>query len=211
MDDLFYNINENIIFDLLNMIRSFNYRFTINEVVPKDIFFKKSICLILDGYINISKIDYNGNYINIDTINKNELFISMSTLILDDDYEITSGDNTRIIIIDINSIIHNQLNNDEFNQLNKNIIDILCNNIYELSDRLEIMSNKTIRNKLLAYFKMLSKKYNSNVIYLPSTFISLSNYLCIDRSAMNREIKHLKDEKLIDVKGKRIKLNYYVN
>ena len=79
-----------------------------------------------------------------------------------------------------------------------------------INNRMEIMSNKTIRNKLLTFFKQQSKKYNSNIIYLPFNFTSLSNYLCVDRSAMNRELKHLKDENLIEIKGRRIKLNYYL-
>ena len=74
---------------------------------------------------------------------------------------------------------------------------------------MEILTNKTIRNKLLAYFKIMSRKNNSRVIYLPYNYTDLADYLAIDRSAMYRELKNLKEEGLIEVKNKRITLNTY--
>ena len=40
------------------------------------------------------------------------------------------------------------------------------------------------------------------------SFTELANYLSVDRSAMSREIKYLKEEGFIETNGKRIKLNY---
>ena len=54
----------------------------------------------------------------------------------------------------------------------------------------------------------MSKKNGSKYIYLPFNFINLADYLAIDRSAMSRELKFLKDEGFIEIKGKRITLLY---
>ena len=78
-----------------------------------------------------------------------------------------------------------------------------------INNRIEILSNKTIRNKLLAYFKLMSKKNKSRIIYLPYTFIDLADYLGVDRSAMYRELKNLKEEGLITITNKKIILNFY--
>ena len=71
-----------------------------------------------------------------------------------------------------------------------------------------VITKKTIRNKLLEYFSVFS---SSRYIYLPSTFSALADYLAIDRSAMSRELKCLKEEGFIEIKGKRIKLLYSDN
>ena len=81
-------------------------------------------------------------------------------------------------------------------------------NITKRNERIEILVNKTIRNKLLAYFKLMSKKYNSKVFLLTMTFTELADYLAVDRSSMNRELKYLKNEGLIRVYKRKITLLY---
>ena len=66
----------------------------------------------------------------------------------------------------------------------------------------------TIRDKLLAYFRLQSIKEKSRIIHLPYSYTILADYLAINRSAMNRELKHLKDEKVIDINKHMIRLNY---
>ena len=78
-----------------------------------------------------------------------------------------------------------------------------------INERIEILANKTIRNKLLAYFKIMSNKNKSSVIYLPYTYSDLADYLGVDRSAMYRELRSLKDDGLITTKNRRININLY--
>ena len=59
------------------------------------------------------------------------------------------------------------------------------------------------------FFKQISKKNKSKIIYLPYNYTDLADYLAIDRSAMYRELKNLKEEGLIEIKDKRITLNLY--
>ena len=76
------------------------------------------------------------------------------------------------------------------------------------NERIQILTKKTIRNKLLAYFEMMRKKNNSINIYLPFNFIDLAAYIAVDRSAMSRELGILKEEGFIKITGKRITLLY---
>ena len=80
--------------------------------------------------------------------------------------------------------------------------------INEKNNRIEILTKKTIRNKLLEYFKMMTKRSGSKHIYLTLSFTELAEYLAVDRSAMSRELKNLKDEGFIEVKNKKITLLY---
>ena len=74
------------------------------------------------------------------------------------------------------------------------------------NERIEILTNKTIRDKLLAYFKNNTKNSNNRIVYLPFTLTDLADYLAVNRSAMSRELKTLKDEGFIEIKNKKIKL-----
>ena len=56
--------------------------------------------------------------------------------------------------------------------------------------------------------EMIAKKRGKKTISLPITYIELADYLSVDRCAMMREIKKLKDEKKIVTNGKKITINY---
>ena len=100
------------------------------------------------------------------------------------------------------------LNTESYNQFIKNMLQIISSKIQEKNERIEILTKKTIRNRLLEYFNITRSNYGSKIIYLPFTFTDLADYLAIDRCAMSRELKYLKEEGLIEIKGRRITLLY---
>ena len=89
----------------------------------------------------------------------------------------------------------------------KNLLDITTDIINERNNHIQILTKRSIRDKLLEYFN-LNKTPGSKILYLPSTITDLANYLAIDRSAMSRELKNLRDDGFIETKGKRIYLKY---
>lgn len=58
----------------------------------------------------------------------------------------------------------------------------------------------------MSYFRIQSTKTGELSFSLPFSLLKLANYLCIDRSAMMREIKKMKEEELIAIEGKRVTL-----
>ena len=81
--------------------------------------------------------------------------------------------------------------------------------IFALKERLEenlliknyILHQKTLRNKLICYFKKLSVRQNSRNIKLPIPYSDLADYLAVDRSALMKEISKMKKEQLISGKN----------
>ena len=75
-----------------------------------------------------------------------------------------------------------------------------------LNTRIELLTKKNILDKLLSYFDIISRNRLSKKFTLPFTLTDLADYLSVDRSAMMRELSHLKEEGFIDKKGKKITL-----
>jgi len=90
----------------------------------------------------------------------------------------------------------------------KNLFDILSNKLKDKNDRIRILEKKTIRDRLLEYFEIEYKKNHSKHIYPPSSFKDLADYFGVNRAAMFRELKNLKEEGFIESKGGRITLLY---
>ena len=73
---------------------------------------------------------------------------------------------------------------------------------------MRVLEKKQIRDKLLEYFDIQYRKTRSRTITLPFSLKDLADYIAINRSAMFRELKSLKEENFIKIDGKRITLLY---
>ena len=74
--------------------------------------------------------------------------------------------------------------------------------------RIELLTKRSIRDKLIGYFTMLSTRNLSKSFSLPFSLTDLADYLSVDRSAMMRELKLLKEEGFIEKNGNKITLLY---
>lgn len=209
MNDLFNNILNEHRDKILKSLEGNTLHFKKNNTILSNIKQENIIGIILEGYVQIVKTDYNGNRTIIEDLYDNDIFSSKLSNISNNEYSIVTKEDTKLIILYFNEILNNELNTSYYNQFLKNLLHIMSNKITNINNRIEILSNKTIRNKLLAYFKIMSKRNNSKVIYLPYTFIDLADYLGVDRSAMYRELKNLKEEGLITIVNKKIILHFY--
>ena len=195
-----------------------NKRKLLRQLEAHTIFYKKKdivnamfkddnyIGIIVSGMVQINKADYNGNISIVDELQENELF-STNINIDNKNTDIIAQEDTEIIILNYDYLLRN-INSDKvyFNKFIKNMFLIFNEKIKEKNERIEILSKKTIREKLLCYFDIERNKHGSKFIYLPFNFKDLAAYLAIDRTAMSRELKYLKEEGFIEVNNKKITL-----
>ena len=92
-------------------------------------------------------------------------------------------------------------------QLIQNMLTLISEKAVDLSERVEVLSQRTIREKLTCYFLQLAGRVKSETFNLPFTMVDLADYLSIDRSAMTRELKRMKDEGIIEVNRRQIRIN----
>ena len=88
----------------------------------------------------------------------------------------------------------------------QNMLRLISDKAQALSERVDVLSRRSIREKLLCYFRQLSEKEGSATIQLPFSLSMLADYIATDRSAMMRELKRLKEEGVLRASGRRITL-----
>ncbi len=208
MNELFFNINEKNTKKILQTLEGNTVIYKKNISILDNNKQDNLIGIVVDGYLQISKLDYNGNQTIIDDLYPGSIFGTIISGINTNEYEIVTKEDSKIILIDFKSILNNQELSQNYNQFLKNLLEILSSKISNNNERIEILTNKTTRDKLLSYFTTLSKKNNSKTIYLPFNYTDLAGYLSVDRSAMMREIKNLKEDGIIESNNKKIKLKY---
>lgn len=164
--------------------------------------------IIIYGYIQIIKTDYNGNITIIEKLEDNAIFGNMISNISNNEYQVITKEETKVILLDYDRILNNLKQNSAYYQFIQNLLKIISNKIHEKNERIEVLTEKTIRNKLLKYFDVIKPNTYSKIIYLPFTYTELAEYLSVDRSALMRELKNLRDEGIIETKDKKIYLKY---
>ena len=194
---------------ILTILKADIVNFKKNNTILSSMKSDNIIGIILEGYVQIIKTDFNGNRSIVEEIYENNIFGTSISGIKNSEYSIYTREDTKIILFYFEDVIKNEINTTYYTLFLKNLLSLISDKVSSANDRIEILSNKTIRNKLLTYFKIISKKNKSRIIYLPYTYLELADYLGVDRSAMYRELKSLREDELISVKGRKITLNMY--
>lgn len=203
MNNLFENINNNDIEKLLKELEANTLTYKKDLTILSTVKNQNIIGFVVYGFIQIIKTDYNGNVTVVEDIKENSIFGSMFSNISNNEYQIITKEETKIIILDYDYIISKN-NNLYYNIFIQNLLKITFNKISEKNDRIEILSQKTIRNKLLKYLEIQTKKTGSKSIYYSSN--NLASYIAVDRSAMWRELKNLEEDRVIEINNKVIKI-----
>lgn len=208
MTNLFTKISEKNQEKILKILEASTLNFKPNCQILTSVKLDNMIGIVLLGYMQIIRTDYNGNRTIIEELTENDVF-GTTISSLTNECEIITKEDTKIVIIDFNNILNDVENNlSYYKQFIKNLLEIYSDKINTKNERIEILTKKTIRDKLLEYFKIVSKRNNSKKIYLTMTYIELADYLAVDRSAMTRELKNLSEEGFIKREEKKITLLY---
>jgi len=165
------------------------------------------IGILLNGTANLLRYDYNGNRTIIEKLNENSVFGQAFLSLDNSELSVISTSECEVLFIDYNHIVKRCKKSCPYHStFIDNMLQLLSNKLKNMNERIEVLTKRTIREKLLEYFSILSKKKVSKSFLLPFSFTDLADYLSIDRSAMMRELKNLKEDGFIESKGKRITL-----
>jgi CRP-like cAMP-binding protein len=74
----------------------------------------------------------------------------------------------------------------------QNMLRLMSEKAKALSERVDVLSRRSIRDKLLCCFGQLRDKAGSDTFELPFSLSMLADYIATDRSAMMRELKKLR-------------------
>lgn len=89
----------------------------------------------------------------------------------------------------------------------ENMLRLMTEKAVSLSERVEILSQRTIEDKLISFLQITEDKTeDGRTPEIPFTTTVLSDYLCVNRSALQREIAKLKKEGALTMSKRKFKL-----
>ena len=78
------------------------------------------------------------------------------------------------------------------------MVVVLADKNRSLMEKIEVVSKKSLREKILSYLSLEAQKHDSKYFDIPLGRLELADYLCIDRSALTRELNNMKKDGLLD-------------
>ena len=205
-----FNIEEFIKKFETNCNRVQKKTFSKNEVITSYIKNRNQLCILVDGNANLVRYDLNGNRTIVEHFSKNDVFGEVFyTITTNNELLVEAHEKCEVLFYSYNDIHNKCKNSCKFHQeLSENLPELILNKVTDLNMRIELLTKRSIRDKLIGYFNMLSTRSLSNSFYLPFSLTDLADYLSIDRSAMMRELKLLKEEGFVEKNGNKITLSY---
>ena len=205
----FDNISDKNIKKILQLLETHVFQYKKGQDILSDFINYNVIGIILNGSALIERYNYDGSVNIIDELYEYDIFGTQISSLNDGDYEIKATDDVRLIIIDYDILTNPEYTKfDYYNKFILNMFKIVNEKITLKNERIKILTRTTIRNKLLEFFKIEQTKNHSKNIYLPFNYSDLAAYIGSNRSAVSRELSYLKEEGFIEVKGKKITINY---
>lgn len=205
---IFDDISEEEISRMKLCFKAVNKKYTAGETINS--IENLSVGIVVSGVIEITKFDFDGNRTILECIAENEIFGDLFfSQIHEGDVQIICSADAEVMFIDYDHLTKQCQNAcAHHSKLIQNMLFIVSEKSKKLSNRVEVLSQRTLRKKLITYFNMLSKETGKRNIVLPFSLSSLSDYLCVDRSAMLREMKKMREEGLIDSHAKKVNILY---
>ena len=198
--------------ELKGLLECFNARirkYEKDEMIIRQGDMISNIYLILEGGVNIEKDSYWGRRIIISRLGKNDnLALSfVGSKDVESSVDAIAVEDTLVLVLSYEkctSMCQNACTRHKV--LINNLFQILSKENIELIQKIENVSQKTIRDKLLTYLSNEAMKNHSNRFEIQFNRQDLADYLNVDRSAMSFELSKLQKEGLISYNKNRFEL-----
>lgn len=198
---IFYNLKKD---EIVNILKFFSYSkenfeknnfiFEIGKPISK-------IGIILSGEINIIKEDFWGNRNILNKFKSGEIFGEVFALakVSPNNILVETSQNSKILFLDLtNFSIDNENNSSEILKFLSNIFKISLKKNILFTEKLEHITKKTIREKIISYLSTEALKNRSNSFFIKFDRQELADYLFVERSALSRELSSMKKDGLIE-------------
>ncbi|MBO4453235.1 MAG: Crp/Fnr family transcriptional regulator [Clostridia bacterium] len=154
--------------------------------------------LVLSGAVCVSSGDIDGNTVIMNAVQTGGTFGESLCWLKAGEIpvRITATEDSRVLFLSPHGLACNGDN--VCSDLFRRFVSMLAERTLKMNDRIQILSRKTLREKLLILFAQYSESGRNRSFILPFDRESLAVYLGVNRTALSRELSAMKRDGLID-------------
>lgn len=165
--------------------------------------------IVLTGGVYVIQEDFWGNRVILAHMGSGELFGEAFSCAEVEKLPISviAANKSEIMLIDYRKIVTSCNAACAFHtSLIKNMLRILADKNMKLTRKMEYISKRSIREKLLSFLSAEAVRKKNNTVVIPFNRQELADYLCVDRSALSRELSLMRQEGIIRYDKNRFEL-----
>lgn len=199
---IFFDLNDKEITSILTFFNFFEKSFQKNEFIFEIDKKIDKIGIIILGEINIIKEDFWGNRNILNKFKSGEIFGEVFALSKSSsNIMVEASQDCKVLFLDLkNFSINSEKNSEKIIKFLTNIFKISLKKNILFTEKLEHISKKSIREKIISYLSTEAQKNKTNSFLIKFDRQELADYLFVERSALSRELSSMKKEGLIDYK-----------
>ena len=157
--------------------------------------------VLLRGAVRMIQEDARGNQVLLDSVGEGDLF-GESFICAEErgsSVSFQAASDCTVLFLPLCRVLRTCSASCEFHhRLIENLAKIMARKNRLLLERLEILSRRTIRERLLTWFAQQARESGNGRFTCPMGRLEMAEYLCVDRSALTRELARMKREGLVD-------------
>lgn len=200
---LFNEVSEDEIIIMLDCLGAVKKSYGKNEYVLRSETQDEKMGIVLEGSVHIVKEDYWGNRTILSKAGPGELFGESFPWSESQPLPVSviATEPSEIIFISYNRMTTTCTRACPYHtRLVGNMLHILVERNVQLTQKIDLLVQRTTREKLLSYLSAQAMLLNGNSFYIPFNRQELADYLAVERSAMSKELSRMKEEGLLDYK-----------
>lgn len=178
------------------------------EIITTYLVNRNQLCILIEGSADLIRYESNGSQSIIEHFSSSDLFGEIFySLTTNNELFVLAKKSCKVLFFSYDNFHKKCKKTCKFHDtLVTHLPDLILNKSISLNTRIEVLSQRSIRDKLLKYFNIMSARSLNKSFYLNFSLTDLADYLSIDRSAMMRELKNLQDDKIIKKEKNKITL-----
>jgi CRP-like cAMP-binding protein len=157
--------------------------------------------IVLEGAVQVVRDDYYGNRTIVARLEAASLFAEAFACAGIASYPVSVIAETActVLILNCQRIMTICSSSCGFHsRLIRNLLAIVASKTIQLNQKLELLSHRSIRERLMHYLLGCAKKAGESQFTIPYDRQQLANYLCVERSALSAEISKLQKEGILE-------------
>lgn len=154
--------------------------------------------IVLSGVVHVCTTDWEGQKCIMAAVGEGEGFgEALSFLGKDSDVYIRAAEDCQVLWLSTDNVRNAASQSGDNNLYIQRFIADLAERALSMNNRIQIMSQKTLREKIFALLSMLSTRENSSRFSVPFDRNGMAVYLGTDRSSLSRELSKMQMDGII--------------
>ena len=203
---LFFGIRQEDMGAMLSCLGAKQKSFSKGEIILGEGAPAELIGVVLSGMVQVVREDYFGNRSMMAKLGPAEMFAEAFALagVEGMPVNVVAAENSEVMLIDVSRISRPCAKACGFHQqMIYNLMRILALKNLACNQKIEVVSRRSTREKLMAYLLLQAKRAKKSTFLIPFDRQELADYLEVDRSGLSTEIGKLRREGVIDCEKNR--------